>query len=367
MSLSRILNEGDFQPLLVDIQPDLAEISSLVTRTQGPMLVPSDVASAVSTLLGNLRQCFGQTSTAGPSSLPSTPQSSRRSSRNATPASSRTYRPSDTANHRVEHDVAITRQTIVSVLYTYQDPQCYIEYPETSESHVGYLFERDPNHWELPCENFAYSLGSPKGRSRKHEEKKCLLLKDIDGQGVKICPYTNIEALSEPHTKATLEAIAERLTNDRSSRLEVSTPEYHIYQKTAALISAIRKVGCRGPEFEETILQPSEQVHYDNTREMVRKQMRGYIPTLVRCKGRILLKYDNDLGREKLYLKCEHYQASSRDHYIEYLDESYDLDYIEAYFQEDADELDRIEQIAFGSGYGPLTDCSTVSNVSSQK
>ena len=56
-----------------------------------------------------------------------------------------------------------------------------------------------------------------------------------------------------------------------------------------------------------------------------------------------------------------------RDHYIQYLDDAYDLDYLEAFFYEDDDELNRIEEAAHALGYGPLAKCATIANASSQK
>jgi hypothetical protein len=43
------------------------------------------------------------------------------------------------------------------------------------------------------------------------------------------------------------------------------------------------------------------------------------------------------------------------------------LDYIEAYFHENEDELERIENAAQAMGYGPLVACRTVTNFSSQR
>lgn len=45
-----------------------------------------------------------------------------------------------------------------------------------------------------------------------------------------------------------------------------------------------------------------------------------------------------------------------------FLDDSYNLDYIEAVMLEDTDEVDRIESEARGLGFGPLAACTTVLN-----
>jgi len=48
------------------------------------------------------------------------------------------------------------------------------------------------------------------------------------------------------------------------------------------------------------------------------------------------------------------------------LDESFDLGYIEAHFNEDTEEIDRIELQAAETGYGPCITCTTMINFSSQ-
>jgi hypothetical protein len=67
--------------------------------------------------------------------------------------------------------------------------------------------------------------------------------------------------------------------------------------------------------------------------------------------------------------RCEHYCIrGNRDHFIQYLDnEGYDIDYLDAYFNEDMEEIERIESAANSAGYGPLAPCSTIYNFSSQR
>lgn len=49
------------------------------------------------------------------------------------------------------------------------------------------------------------------------------------------------------------------------------------------------------------------------------------------------------------------------------LDELFDLEYIDAYFNEDTDEIDRIEISAAEMGYSPCVTCTTVTNFCSQQ
>ena len=74
-----------------------------------------------------------------------------------------------------------------------------------------------------------------------------------------------------------------------------------------------------------------------------------------------VLKYPFKLNR------CEHYsKIGTRDHYIQFLDDLYDLEYLEAYFDEDTEMIDQIETAAAEVGYGPLSKCTTVTNFSAQ-
>src|ERR1700683_3988393 len=68
--------------------------------------------------------------------------------------------------------------------------------------------------------------------------------------------------------------------------------------------------------------------------------------------------------------RCEHYsKIENKDHLLLYSigDGSYDVDYIEAHFSNDTEELHRIEEEALLAGTGPQHVCTTVSNFSSQK
>lgn len=49
------------------------------------------------------------------------------------------------------------------------------------------------------------------------------------------------------------------------------------------------------------------------------------------------------------------------------LDESFDFEYIEAHFNENKDELQRIELRAATMGYGPRVACTTITNFLAQR
>ena len=80
----------------------------------------------------------------------------------------------------VKIDIKLNRKTTLSKLYCYEDIRAYVEYPETHPADpVGYLFRRDPDNWLDPAHNFAYSLGSPSGRTKKGDEVTCHLLHKV--------------------------------------------------------------------------------------------------------------------------------------------------------------------------------------------
>ncbi|KAJ7035741.1 hypothetical protein C8F04DRAFT_1258622 [Mycena alexandri] len=97
------------------------------------------------------------------------------------------------------------------------------------------------------------------------------------------------------------------------------------------------------------------------------RNRRGYDPKDPQCEGRLLLRYDY---QQQPYIKCEHYSKHNiKDHYLNMLvsDGSYDVAYLEALFGDHEDKISEIEEAAIGLGYGPLVECTTVCNISSQK
>ncbi|GLB33432.1 hypothetical protein LshimejAT787_0103900 [Lyophyllum shimeji] len=278
----------------------------------------------------------------------------------------------------VTHDVKLNRQTTLSTLYTYNDVHAYVEYPETgSLQPVGHLFRRDPKNWQNPAHEMGYSMGFPSGRTQNGHEVFNPLLKDSAGalvpcteshftcQGSKICPKADLEKLSTPHTSASREDVRLRLLSDRSQRLAALSPQSEVFRNTAALIAALRNTGCRAPQGEETHVPAEEMADRELQDRLTSKAQRGYMSVESKCGGRLVL-HDDELN---ICIKCEHYSKYvNRDHYIQFIDESrFDFDYIKAYFDNDKDELERIERSASDLGVGPLRACTTVTNFSAQK
>ncbi|KAJ7580435.1 hypothetical protein C8J56DRAFT_1058074 [Mycena floridula] len=282
-----------------------------------------------------------------------------------------------TAHSSVSYDVQINQQTTLSRMYRFNEPGTYIEYPETGEKPVGYLFRMDPDDWGLPTHNFAYSLGSPGGYSEEGKHRNAIHISVLRNSmtqeqvscsethytchGVKVCPHGDMDKFSAPHTVATQENVASRLANDRDSRLMYASPSADIFAKTQAFITALRRGGCHAELQEHTPRLPSEvEIQQQNM-----AFQRGYHDKVERCKGRAIFQFDN---AGKPFISCQHYDPDmSRDHLVQYLDDSYDLDYLEAVLEEDTDGIGRIGRGAEALGYGPRVDCTTITNASSQR
>ncbi|KAJ6535548.1 hypothetical protein B0H19DRAFT_1271291 [Mycena capillaripes] len=181
-------------------------------------------------------------------------------------------------------------------------------------------------------------------------------------------PYTDMELLSLPHVAATRQDVKERLQNDRDERLESASPSKDVFLRTSAYLAALQKLGCSRPMNEETFRSASEEEEHAARELYLFQIQRGYrMKEGGVCEGRLVFDYD-DHGHP--YVSCQHYKhPTSKDHFRDLTIGSgaYDVDYIEAVITEDEEEPARIEEAARDLGYGPLVDCTTVSNFSSQK
>ncbi|KAJ6543739.1 hypothetical protein DFH09DRAFT_1390311 [Mycena vulgaris] len=275
--------------------------------------------------------------------------------------------------------VQINRQTTLEILYEYS-PNYVLEYPETSSTgSIGHLFPMDPDNWQDPALNIAYSRGGRMGQTVSGALVKCQLLLDTKGElvlcaerhttceGAKICPNSNEEELAIPHTKASRDDVRDRLRKDREDRLQYVSPSRDIFLRTSAYLAALQKLGCSRPLAEVTNLSTTEEEQREARDLYLFQTQRGYRMKEGLCEGRIVFDY-GDNGHP--YISCEHYNArTNKDHLNDHSidDGSYHLGYIEAVISGDESEAAKIEDAVLSFGYGPLADCSTVSNCSQQK
>lgn len=66
----------------------------------------------------------------------------------------------------IYYNVKVNHKTTLDRLYVHHSPNPIIEYPETSNNGVGYLIRMEWNEDSNPTQNFAYSLGGIKGKSK---------------------------------------------------------------------------------------------------------------------------------------------------------------------------------------------------------
>ncbi|KAJ7775045.1 hypothetical protein B0H16DRAFT_1684672 [Mycena metata] len=250
-----------------------------------------------------------------------------------------------------QHDVQLTRETTLAILYTYP-LNVTVEYPETIENgSVGHLFTMDPRNWTSPILDVVYSRGKPAGQTIKGQEVFTKILRDSGGEPLP-CVRTHTTCHgSKPHTSASRADVKERLQNDRDYRLQSTSPSKDVFMRT--------RLGCRRPLTEETFLLASEEEARD-ARELYLDQIRrGYRMPEGVCEGRLVFGFsDSD---ERPYVCKDHFSDSTIGN------GAYDVNYIEAVITGDIEEASRIEQSAEDLGYGPLVECTTVSNPSSQR
>jgi hypothetical protein len=317
---------GNFQtPENLDQQAAIAELRDQALLSDAPPLVIES--------LTHVANYFGSTQ----ESIGSVAHPSRRS---VLPLA-------DNMNHMIQppticRNVYSSSRTTLSILYTYEDVNAWVEYPETSpDQPVGYLFRRDPRNWENPVQNFAYSLGKPSGQTKRGQERENHLLVDqhgnkvpcvvshltctssfrsrfllllviycaetlnLPGQGSKVCPMSDQQSMESAHTSAGREDITARLHRDRQHRLDTASPSRDIFQKTTAFISALQHLGCRGPMYEPTLFSGREKELRDFLAQHKAKIQRGSSSQQPTCDGRLELFYG--YADAKPYIQYAHH------------------------------------------------------------
>ncbi|KAJ7049809.1 hypothetical protein C8F01DRAFT_1264851 [Mycena amicta] len=160
------------------------------------------------------------------------------------------------------------------------------------------------------------------------------------------------------------------LKRDAEERARYASPSRDVFERTQALLSAVRRTGCRRPKVEDTKLSEIEQLIREQHEQYLSIAQRGYSPSEETCQGRIIFT-DGSVEGGKACIQCEHFDAdTNKDHFHDTSvgNGSYNLQYIEAVLWEDEDEYTRIELEMLARECGPLLpSCSTVANCTSQK
>ncbi|KAJ3771677.1 hypothetical protein FB446DRAFT_789369 [Lentinula raphanica] len=276
-------------------------------------------------------------------------------------------------------DFKLNRKTTLSAVYEYPVGEV-VEYPETGTDNVGaigHLFKMEGGgNWASPARNFAYSRGPPRGKERFPVEVP-LLVSSATGkpvlcisrhstcQGVKVCPFLNLEDDNLSHSCATRDKLQARLTHAKFIQDESATPGRAVFEKTAAYITALKRFGCPAESFDVEYEENTDC--FQTSAEERHTLHRGYPERLSsRCSGQLVF----GLTLEGCaYIKCEFYSHKDRSHLYDGTVGSgcYDVEYLEAVLTGDVEEISRIEAEAEVKGYGPNTGCDTVINCSSQR
>ncbi|KAJ7210349.1 hypothetical protein GGX14DRAFT_363314, partial [Mycena pura] len=241
-----------------------------------------------------------------------------------------------------------------------------LEYPETSATGaIGHLF---PVSEIKPTSNVLYSFGQPNGSVKS---SSCNLFVGPDSakipckltfktcQGIKACPYADLDALASPHVTASREAIAHRLSLEQQEHADCSSSHAILFQKTLSYLAELQKQGCSAPPHEATHYSGEELEERELRMTQLEDARRGHAarPT---CNGRLLFRY-NSQGRPFVV---------NIDHFIDYNAGGglYHTEYLEALFLNDREAIAEFEEEGFLlSNTGPHASCPTVANISSIK
>ncbi|KAK7061173.1 hypothetical protein R3P38DRAFT_2757690 [Favolaschia claudopus] len=314
----------------------------LLKSAPGPILVPPELQICLEKSLLDLKRWSAPPEALGPSP--------------------NLHIPSEVQETKTEFNAFINHKTTLSKLYCYP-PNTYIEYPETGEQPVSHLFKLDPENWERPMLDFSYSQGKPDGQSKSTEEVFCpvLVLLDKNGnavlcvsrfstcQGMKCCPYNSIEELTEPHATASRQEVELRLKEERDDRLDCSSPERDIFNRTAAYLATLHKQGCTRSLSTPTVRSDSDQKEYDLHTERLVEFRCGYKKPET-CEGRLV--YHSGVKPYIARFSGEHYSKQNRDHWTAF---------------GNTESMDRIEESARLMDYDPLAPCSFLANCSTQR
>ena len=114
------------------------------------------------------------------------------------------------------------------------------------------------------------------------------------GQGVKVCPMSDLTNMKTVHTCASWEDIKTWLGRDRQQKLDTASPTRDVFEKMLAFISALQRNGCPAPLQEPTFVSREEEGSRNAFLEHALKIQRGYTPDQKRCEGRLCLMYTNN-------------------------------------------------------------------------
>lgn len=129
----------------------------------------------------------------------------------------------------------------------------------------------------------------------------CTEIRNLTGQGSKVCPMSDQQLIESVHTSAGHEDITAQLHRDRQHWIDSASPSRDIFQKTSAFISALQYLRCRGPMNEPTLLSSGEKELCEILAQHKSKIQRGFSSQQQPCDGHLELCYGN--VDAKLYIR----------------------------------------------------------------
>ncbi|KAF8572587.1 hypothetical protein K439DRAFT_1625678, partial [Ramaria rubella] len=249
----------------------------------------------------------------------------------------------------------------------------YVEFPCSSENaHIAHKFAINPNPTEFmhPKGNIVYGLGAPIGQ---HNDRLCELLTDQAGvkvrifrmeiaRGIKLCEKLDPSLCKVLHVSMNRHDLQEHWGKHTTSA-EASSAGAILLNKTVALKAALDKHGCGCPRDESTLLLSVECELVDKQKGVLQQERWGQ-PLLELCEGWLIFGRYKD---NKAFIKCEHYTSGSQHHLIDHRVQETNDEYMEAMFDDDRQEIARIEELAKANSYRPLMPCFTIANSSSMR
>ncbi|KIJ29181.1 hypothetical protein M422DRAFT_269448 [Sphaerobolus stellatus SS14] len=235
-----------------------------------------------------------------------------------------------------------------------------VEYPEwgtTPKDSVAHIFSVDPQRFIHPKDNVQYSWAT-----HGEENGRCYLLhnngprpgKYVDCKlyrarcaGIRSCEF-----YGAPDPQVTLGGSQDAVQQ--------------VFMKTLAFFCALQTNGCLF-DVEHTEIEDLELLADGETTSNfyeVLSDIHCHSNSGSRCKGKLLFKWDSS---GKAYIECEKRSAGHKAHLILWTLNEFNLEYLQALFNNDISSILRFETAARDCGYGLLVPCMYIAAPHEQK
>ncbi|KAJ7860303.1 hypothetical protein B0H13DRAFT_2569623 [Mycena leptocephala] len=272
----------------------------------------------------------------------------------------------------------INRQTYVHALLEHPIGSI-VEYPQTGASKgvaIAHRFSVDPANFTHPKDSFQYSLGDSHG-GEPYVQCGSLLMgpggmpasgfhKHLSCKGLKYCSARSLPSSQLPSSK--LDSLAEA--------------KKEIFLKTLAFYCTLAEKGCAfnlgrdgedigSTELTDNAFDPTSDSESDSHSESesetctnVLRDSRRKKPSSSSCKGKLELRLD-EYGHA--FVQCERRKKNDRAHLILRTLDEFNIPYLRALLENNSQTINKFEELARQSGYGPLVPCAFSAPPSARK